>query len=355
LLKGQLKVEFGGKMGYHVFRKPKKLKNGKTVHRWYYYYHDENGKQVQKACKRCKSRKEAEDYIRSLSDAAGDNVVLIKGIAETMFLPNSDHMNRRNQLGRVLDRGTMLQARRYIKLIIDDWGDKTIVQIDPAKVVKFLFATKRSGSWKNRYISIFREICIEAQWYRCKTPPPYFQRFTQSPKKADIFTTDELKRLFIPENFPSYMFYLFFLLGLSGGLRLGEMRAIRPKQILFDKNALIVDGFCKTDGSRTSYNKTGTPDNPRFRVVLLPDFTTTKMAEYITANGTQPDDLCRALYVFTTALAKVGIIMSPKAVRQDGYSPKPNIPRAVLMPDGRKLTVHYQTHHRRISCRAYRS
>ena len=26
-------------MDYHIFRKPKKLKN-KTVHRWYYYFYD---------------------------------------------------------------------------------------------------------------------------------------------------------------------------------------------------------------------------------------------------------------------------------------------------------------------------
>jgi hypothetical protein len=52
---------------YHVFKKPKKLKNGKTVHRWYYYYIDEAGKQVQKACKKCNTRAEAEDYIRELA------------------------------------------------------------------------------------------------------------------------------------------------------------------------------------------------------------------------------------------------------------------------------------------------
>jgi hypothetical protein len=51
---------------YHIFKKPKKLKNGKTVYRWYYYWVDENKKQHQYACKDCTSRKEAEDYIRNL-------------------------------------------------------------------------------------------------------------------------------------------------------------------------------------------------------------------------------------------------------------------------------------------------
>jgi hypothetical protein len=37
-------------MEYHVFKKPKKLKSGKTVHRWYYYYLDENEEPQGKPC-----------------------------------------------------------------------------------------------------------------------------------------------------------------------------------------------------------------------------------------------------------------------------------------------------------------
>jgi len=51
---------------YHTFKKPKKLKNGTIVHRWYYYYIDATGKQVQKACRGCKNRQQAENYIREL-------------------------------------------------------------------------------------------------------------------------------------------------------------------------------------------------------------------------------------------------------------------------------------------------
>ena len=51
-------------MDYHVFKKPK-IKNGKKVYKWYYYY-TQNGKQIQKACKNCNNRSDAESYIRSL-------------------------------------------------------------------------------------------------------------------------------------------------------------------------------------------------------------------------------------------------------------------------------------------------
>jgi hypothetical protein len=56
------------KNDFHVFKKPKKLKNGETVRRWYYYFINEEGKQIQKACRGCKTRTEAENYIRNIQE-----------------------------------------------------------------------------------------------------------------------------------------------------------------------------------------------------------------------------------------------------------------------------------------------
>jgi len=58
------------KLGYHVFKKPKKI-SGKSTYRWYYWFYNESGKQVQKACRGCKNHSEAEDYIRTLPVLAG--------------------------------------------------------------------------------------------------------------------------------------------------------------------------------------------------------------------------------------------------------------------------------------------
>lgn len=307
-------------MEFHVFKKPKKLKNGKTVHRWYYYYINESKKQVQKACRGCKTRKEAEDYIRALAgDGAHGSTVLIKDIADKMYIPGGDHINRLNQLGRVLVMETIQDARRYIELIIKEWGDRPLASIDPTEITTHLFEKTRSGQWKNRYKKIFTEIYDEAKWQKLKIPKPDFDHFAVRAKKADVFTTDELKRLFVPENFHSEMFYTMFLLCLSGGLRLGEVRAVRRKQIFFDKKALIVDGFCKRDGRRTSYNKTGTPENPRLRVAMLPNFTLDKLSRHITAHAIGDDDFLftesggkpltqdRAQWVFERALLKAEI------------------------------------------------
>jgi integrase len=71
---------------------------------------------------------------------------------------------------------------------------------------------------------------------------------------------------------------------------MGEARALRPKQILFDRKALIVDGFVKGDGTRTNYNKKGTEEHPKFRIVPLPDVTLNLLKEHIEEHQVAQDD-----------------------------------------------------------------
>jgi integrase len=223
------------------------------------------------------------------------------------------------------------------------------------QVMPYLFNVGKSGSWKNRFLEVLGEIYNEAAWHNCRVTKPAFQRFRPNSKKADIFTTEELERLFQPENFPNEMFYLFFLLCLSGGLRLGEVRAVRVKQIIFDRKVLIVDGFCKPAGARTIYNKKGSPDNPRLRIVYLPDLTLGKLKAWVAAQGLQDDDFCftvdgkpvRQEYagrVFYRTLQKTGFIPYPtkkepmKQRTPGGRKRRPQINQKP--PDGRKLVPH---------------
>jgi integrase len=264
-------------------------------------------------------------------------------------------MNRRIQLGKAIQIETLAECRRFIKVITGLWGDMPVQALAVDHVMPYLFNVQKSGSWKNRFLEVLGEIYTEAAWYNCKVTKPAFQRFVSNYKKADIFTTEELDRLFRPENFSDEMFYLFFLLCLSGGLRLGEVRAVRVKQIIFERKVLIVDGFCKMNGSRTIYNKKGSPDNPRFRIVYLPDLTLGKLAAWVKAGELQEDDFCftqegkpirpeRAQREFYKALQKTGMIPYPtKRIRAKSKSSmgRNRISQAHQKPlDGRKLVPH---------------
>ncbi|MDR1957217.1 MAG: hypothetical protein LBQ30_10250, partial [Treponema sp.] len=93
------------------------MKTGKTVHRWYYYWIDTDGKQIQRSCRGCRNRSEAENYIRSIPPppgAAGIQPtpdVRIRDITRDMYIPGSDHIRRRKQLGKSTNPDTMTEGR----------------------------------------------------------------------------------------------------------------------------------------------------------------------------------------------------------------------------------------------------
>jgi hypothetical protein len=343
-------------MIFHVFRKPRTLQNGKKVHRWYYYWEDVQGKKVQRACRGCRTRAEAEDYIRTLPPPPGASRgpnVLVGDIARDMYIPGGAHFNRRIQLGRSVNPDTMSECRRYVTLIADLWGGLPLTSLGVDVVMPYLFGVNKSGKWKNRFLEVLGEVFSEAPWYGCVAVKPAYKRFAANSRKADIFTTEELNRLFVPENFNPPMFYQFFLLCLSAGLRLGEARAVRVKQIVFDRRVLIVDGFLKKTGERTNYNKKGSPDNPKFRLVFLPDRTLDLMAAWIGASGAGPEDYCftmdnrpvrqeMAEAAFYRALRAAGFVPAPEPVirarRGEGRRKQSRVrPRPL---DGRKLVPH---------------
>jgi integrase len=273
---------------YHVFRK-QRVKNGRVIHKWYYYF-TVNGKQVQKVCKGCQTKNEAFAFTAKLPKLSGGDAVLVRTVAETMFFPESDHMKRRIQLGKPLDPNSMKEGRAFIKKIIQQWGDKPLSRLTVEEVGKYLFNLDRSGSYKQNFVSKLKEMYREAYWYGCDIPAPSFPSFAKKSKKGDIFTPEELTGLFNPDLYQDKALHLFYLCCLSGGLRMGEARGLRPKQILFDRKALIVDGFVKKDGTRTNYNKKGTEEHPKLRIVPLPDSTLKLLKEHIEEKGIGEDD-----------------------------------------------------------------
>ena len=344
-------------MEYKVFKKTVKGRAGKEVRRWYYHWKDAAGKEHQGICKGCKNRSEAENYIRTLpppkSALPAQGAATIREIAEAMYIPGGPHVNRRAQLGKSAEIETMAECRRYVKIIIDLWGDLPLRDLEVDHVMPYLFNVKKSGKWKNRFLDVLGELYSEATWYKCRIVKPAFSRFAAGTKKADIFSTAELDRLFQLANFPDEVFYLFFLLSLSGGLRLGEARAVRARQFIFDRKVIIIDGFCKTDGSRTNYNKKGSPENPKFRVVYLPDLTLDKMDVWIKKNELQGDDFCftmndrpirkeTAEKAFYTALQSAGLIPRPEPAKRNkrGEGRKKQTRIKLNPPDGRKLVPH---------------
>jgi integrase len=101
-----------------------------------------------------------------------------------------------------------------------------------------------------------------------------------------------LRGYFNSEIYEDLDLYLFYLCCLTAGLRPGEGRGLRPRQILFDKEALIVDGFIKKNGARTTYNTEAAGECWKHRIVPLPDLTPRLLKEHIERKGLKDGDFC---------------------------------------------------------------
>jgi integrase len=150
--------------------------------------------------------------------------------------------------------------------------------------------------------------------------------------RTDIFTEDELTRLFNPELYTDKVLYLYYVCCLTGPLRTGETRGLRVKQILFDRKTLVVDGFVKSKGIRIDYAKQGTVEQPKFRMVPLPDITLNLLKEHIAEHRVSEDG-----FIFK------GHKKADKPITawyvQDNL--KRIMKKAGVEPNGRKLTVQF--------------
>ncbi len=260
-------------------------KNGK----WFYCFLNGNKKSM-RVCRGCKTKKEAEVFVSKLKFTKS-SPYLIKNIAKDMFVKNSLHLERLYQLGKRFSENTIEQKKHFIDLIIKDFGNEEINKLNFAKVQKMLLQDSHSPSWKNMYFEVF--FCIyDETIYKCPkaVPRPCFQHFIRRSKKCNVFTEEELRSLFKPEIWRSYDIFLFFFTTFSCGLRLGEIRGLKVKQILFEQKTLVVDGFCKRNGERTNYCKKGTPENPKIRVVPIPTETLQLLSDYIKKNHLFSED-----------------------------------------------------------------
>lgn len=273
---------------YHLFKRTVVSKNGKQVKRWYYWF-EVNGVKKIRVCPKCTNRQDAQAYINALPKENIDSLT-INEITKQMFLPNSAHVSRREQLGKKSSVESLKDCRRYIHHIQQLWGTKSILKLTVKDIVSSLLEiTDRSSSWKNRMITILKEVYSEASWQGINVTLPSIPRFQKNYKKADILTTDEINKLFVEQNFPSYDIYLLLFLCLLCGLRLGEARAIQYNQIYFEKKILVVNGFCRRDGQKMPFLKKGNEENPKWRIVVLPDLAINLLKCYFDKKH-EPDD-----------------------------------------------------------------
>ena len=306
-----------------------KVVSGRNQGKWVFRFKDSEGKYRQRICKNCETESEALFYAMSLGKKKS-NPWLVKNIAKDMYVEGGEHIERLRAFGRNLSNETISQSRLVTTYIINDFGERDIRKIEVREIEGFLLKDKHSGSWKHFYLLIFAHIYEETKW-KCPTyiPRPKFQQFVRNSKKSDVLSTEELEKIFNPKLWDSYSEFLCFVCIASCGLRIGEARALQAKQFLFDKKILVINGFCKRDGTRTFYNKKGSVSDDKIRVAPLPDDTVKLMRNYIGLKNLSGSD-----FVFQDSVG------SPLGQVHLEHVFKVVLKRAGINTAGRKIVPH---------------
>lgn len=201
-----------------------------------------------------------------------NNEYLISNLAKEMFDKNSEKVLRDRQFGKIICEETLYTKQMYLKVFLENFGNYDLRELKVREIETFLLNdNKHSSSWKNNFLDVIGNIYDETIW-KCPVPiqKPKFQRFCRNSKKSDIFTEEELQKLFNPKIWENYKYFLLFKTMECCGLRSGEARGLKKNQFMFEKKCLLINGFCKRHGEKTTYNKKGSSENQKFRIVPIP-------------------------------------------------------------------------------------
>lgn len=269
------------------------VKNGKKIKAWYYWFYDENGKQIRRSCgkggKPCVLKRDAEAYIASLGNNEPKKTVLNDYFSD-MYTEGSLFLRKKEARGTVYTYRTLVHKRVFLKCVLDKFGNKNVNSLSVYEIDNWLVNLERSNSWKNSILSIFEDMFKELYLAKKIDCVPMLERFKLTDKKEKgIFSIKEIKTLF-PVSYdeivdiwkwkteiplPEWQFYSLAVLvytALSTGMRSGEVRALKQSQFI-SNNVVLINCMLGSKNEEVDHLKKGTDKNKRWRVAVLPDRT----------------------------------------------------------------------------------
>lgn len=324
---------------YHLYSRKYEDKTGKEYNLWWYWYW-EQGKRIRKPAGPNDSaprlKREAQSFIESLElkdtvlPAATPNPPplprrppsfgaprIFKPFADTLYLPDAQHLKRKAALadGRKITEETRLGHRsRLNNYLVPKWGGSTWAAFEQEgfadDFIDWLVDLERipmhkagsptpdpvpiSNSTRNAIIETMGIALREAKRSRYIRIVPEFDRFKRGSKHQDTLTDEELAKLF-PEDRAELekiwqlkdgrdhgtgiLFGAMCCLGVSAGLRSGELRAVSADQIVRQKlpngemlYGLIVDKALSSKQEIIGLKK-ATDEDLRVRAVVLTEKT----------------------------------------------------------------------------------
>lgn len=290
----------------HLFQRTV-TKNGKKIKAWYYWFYDENGKQVRRSCgsdgKPCLTKKQAEVFLDSLNDDELLNKEpKFKDYCKNFYDLNSRFIKKQIARGSKYQDNTLYQKRHYMGKFLDKFGKRKVSEITAGEIENWLIDMECSNSVKNNILSIIEEIESELYNEKIIQSPLHIKHFKRNTVEKGILTIQEIAALF-PNDYEElikvwrlrytekesdiYSFATAIFTILSTGMRSSEVRALQWNQFV-RKDAILINAMIDSKEERVNRLKKWTDDNKKWRVTVLPD-KTVRMIELLKLDRNEND------------------------------------------------------------------
>lgn len=301
-------------MKRHLFKRVVENKNGKKEVRWYYWFYNEDGKQVKKSCgkhgKPCLLKREAEAYLAELAEKDKQEEaaryeaqkVRLRDVGELLYADDSIFLKLKEARGKRYLPQTIKQKKILMQIFLDKFGERSADSVDEAEIENFLVSLDYSTSYKNSLLTVINELFGECKRLKIIKHKPEIAAFAKQSRRKDILTLEQLSILFpsdiselaeiwtlqdadmyvgVDGKCHNYglMFGIMFRLMASTGLRPGECRAICLDQI--KSGGLWINKMLDAENVLQHYLKLGDENNPKQRTVLLPEKMKVLLEDYI--------------------------------------------------------------------------
>ena len=277
------------------------------------------------------NRRDAERHVEQITGSAG--ITTFAAFAKGFFKLDSRFMIRNQMKNRAMRPANARQRQCHLdKWLIPRFGRLPLNQIRGVDFEDWWITLPLSNQTKNHILYTLRIILDDAETRELidRNPIRHIQRMKDNHWPRDVLTQEEINKLF-PIDWNTFKriwviprYGVMCALAVSGGLRSGEIRALRWSSILWDKQAILIERAVKAEGNE------GPPKTKSsYRGVILPA-RTLDMLHWWRNHHTQtaPEDL-----VFPRWEARTLLWAFRRALKNAGIS-----------TEGRKIDVHALRH-----------
>ena len=291
----------------HLFQRTV-VKNGKKIKAWYYWFYDENGKQVRKSCgqngKPCLTKRDAEYFLANLPDEEPEKkeVLTFDTFCKGFYDPDSKFLKKQAARGYKYQPNSVYQKQLYLKKFLAVFAKTEVQKLTVGAVENWLIDMECSNSVKNNILAVIDEIEGELYSERIIDNPIHIKHFKRNTVEKGILTLQEISRLF-PTDYESliniwrirttekendiYSFATAIYTLISTGMRSSEIRALQWNQFV-RPDAILINAMIDSNDERVNRLKKWTDDNKKWRVTILPD-RTVKMIDLLRLDKSDDD------------------------------------------------------------------